>query len=111
MQLHHKSAMGKLSRNRGKNVELAIAREIPGASRNHFEAEDLRHSILSIEVKHRKGMPKILLGWLSQCRSAAEDGKIPVLVVHEAQQKYEDAAVIMDVKSLRRLLERGEESQ
>ena len=103
--------MSKISRTRGKNIELAIAREIPGASRNHFEAEDLRHPILSIEVKHRKSMPKILLGWLSQCLKAAEDDKIPVLVVHEAKLKYEDALACMSVKSLRRLLDRGEEDR
>ena len=32
--------MSRISRTRGKNTELAIAKEL-GAKRNHFEVEDL----------------------------------------------------------------------
>ena len=47
------AVLSRISQTRGKNTELAIAKEL-GAKRNHFEVEDLSHPILSIEVKHRK---------------------------------------------------------
>ena len=37
---------GKIYRNRGRQFEQAVARYM-GAHRNHFEAEDIQHRILS----------------------------------------------------------------
>ena len=64
--------MSRISRTRGKNTELAIAKEL-GAKRNHFEVEDLSHPILSIEVKHRESIPRTIVKWMLSNRKSHLD--------------------------------------
>lgn len=92
--------MAKISRTRGKNTELAIAK-IMGAKRNHFEAEDLRHPILSIEVKHRKKVPVLIKKFMGQAVAACEDGKIPCVVIHEGGEPHTDDLVVMRLYDLK----------
>ncbi len=86
--------MAKISRTRGKNTELAIAK-IMGAKRNHFEAEDLRHPILSIEVKHRKKLPTLIKKFMGQAVAAAADDKIPCVIMHEQSVDHTDDLVLL----------------
>ena len=65
--------MSKISRTRGKNTELAIAKII-GAKRNHFEKEDLSHPLLSVEVKHRKALPVLIKKFMGQAVAACSEG-------------------------------------
>jgi len=95
--------MGKISRTRGKGFELAIAKYL-GCKRNHFESEDLKHPILSVECKHRKELPKSILKWMRQAELAAPEGRIPCVVCHEYQQEYGDSLVIMKLRDIRDLL-------
>jgi len=95
--------MSKISRTRGKNVELAIARYM-GCKRNHFEAEDLQHPILSIEVKHRAAAPVLLRKAMAQAEAAAEQGKIATVVLHEQGQEYGRSYAVMRLKDLRDLV-------
>ena len=52
----------------------------------------------SIEVKHRKELP----GWLHDCIKQAEEnavpGTMPVLVLHEERQRYDDSIVLVAVR-------------
>lgn len=107
--------MAKISRTRGKNTELAIAK-IMGAKRNHFEAEDLRHPILSIEVKHRKKLPTLVTKFMGQAVAACAEGKIPCVVMHEGGAQHTDDLVVMRLYDLEDLVGRvmrgpAEESQ
>lgn len=95
--------MGKISRTRGKNAELGVARYL-GAKRQHFEKEDLEHPVLSIQVKHRKQLPKSLVDWMSQAESDAANGKIPCAVLHEERQRYEDSLVVLRLRDLKKIL-------
>lgn len=95
--------MAKISRTRGKNTELAIAK-IMGAQRNHFEAEDLRHPILSIEVKHRKKLPALVTKFMGQAVAACADDKIPCVVMHEGGSQHTDDLVIMRLYDLEDLI-------
>lgn len=97
--------MAKISRTRGKNTELAIAK-IMGAKRNHFEAEDLRHPILSIEVKHRKKLPALVTKFMGQAVAACADDKIPVVIMHEGSAQHTDDLVIMRLYDLEDLVGR-----
>lgn len=93
--------MSKISRTRGKNFELAVAK-IVGAKRNHFESEDLKHPVYSFECKHRKKLSAQIKKWFGQCTRAA-GSRIPILVMHEERQKYRDSLVVMrlsDFKSI-----------
>ena len=51
---------GSLSRNRGRQFEQAVARYM-GGQRNHFESEDIRHPVLSVECKHRQRHSRMLV--------------------------------------------------
>ena len=99
--------MSKISRTRGKHAELAVARYL-GVRRNHFEAEDLRHPLLSIEVKHRAKLPQLVVKAMAQAEAVAEQGKIPVVVMHEAGQEYSKCLVLMRLDELVGLVGRGE---
>jgi len=59
---------GRLSRNRGRQFEQAVARYM-GGQRNHFESEDIRHPVLSIECKHRKRHSRTLVKWMAQAEA------------------------------------------
>ena len=85
-------------------MEQAVARYM-GGHRNHFEAEDIQHPVLSIECKHRKRHSRMLGKWMAQAEAAAEDGKVPVLVMHEERQEYGHSYAVMRLKDLRGLVE------
>jgi len=100
--------MGRISRTRGKRIELAIARYM-GMKRNHYEEEDLRgHPVISVEVKHREKHSRLLVRWFAQAESAAEDGKTATLVLHEERQEYGDSYVVMRLRDLRAIIGTGE---
>ena len=79
-----------------------------GAKRNHFEAEDLRHPILSIEVKHRKKLPTLIKQFMGQAVAAAEDDKIPVVIMHEGGSEHVADLVVMRLYDLEDLIGRVE---
>jgi hypothetical protein len=95
--------MSKISKTRGKNFELAVARYL-GCKRNHFESEDLKHWLLSIECKHRKKLPVLVTNFIEQAEAAAEESKIPCVVMHEFKQKYEDSLVVLRLKDFKNLV-------
>jgi hypothetical protein len=100
--------MSRLSRQRGKSGELAIAK-FWGMVRNHFEASDLRgHPILSIECKVRSNPIMTLLRWMSQARMAAPQGKVPIVHFHVLGDRRENDLIIMKAKDLRDIVGRGE---
>ncbi len=105
--------MSKISRTRGKKTELAIAK-IMGAKRNHFEAEDLNHPILSIEVKHRKKLPELIKKFMAQAISACAEEKIPCVVMHEGNAQHTDDLVVMrlyDLEDIVGRIMRGSETE
>ena len=77
-----------------------------GAKRNHFEAEDLCHPILSIEVKHRKKIPTLIKNFMGQAVAAAADDKIPCVVMHEGGAEHVDDLVVMRLYDLEDLIGR-----
>ena len=81
--------MSWISRTRGKNTELAIAKEL-GA-----------RPILSIEVKHQKSIPRTIVKWMSQAEAAAAPEKIPCVVLHEHGKSYLDDLVVMRLGDLK----------
>ena len=91
--------MGKISRTRGKNAELAVAKRL-GAKRNHFEREDLFHPILSIEVKCRKKLPVLLMKAMAQARAASPAEKIACVVLHEHGSRHADDLAVIRLEDL-----------
>jgi len=95
----------KISRDRGKRFEQRVAKYLC-VKRNHFEAEDVGHWLLSIECKYRTTLPRSVLRWMEQAEKACdyESGKHPVVVAGEYGKKVTDSLVIMRLKDLDVLL-------
>jgi len=99
--------MAKISRTRGKNTELRVAK-FWGGRRNHFEREDIHHRLLSIEVKGRARIPATLRKWFTQAVGAAPDGKIPVVHIHEAGSDYTDDLCLIRASDLRDIVDEAQ---
>jgi len=87
-----------------KRVEREIAKRF-GTVRNLSQGlavPDVVTHTLSIEVKSRRSLPK----WLSNALKQAEDncvsGTLPLVVLHESGELYNDALVIMRLKDFLR---------
>ena len=84
-----------------------------GAKRNHFEAEDCRHAIFSLETKHRnrQNYPARLRDWFEQARQNARGEKIPLLSIHLAGEIRGNDLVVLRRSDFERLYGRLDENQ
>ena len=82
-----------------KAAERAVAARIGGVRvSNHalgMRTPDCESDWLSVEVKHRKAFPAWLTGALAQAATNATPGKLPVAVLHQEGQRYDDALVVV----------------
>ena len=97
--------MAKISKTRGRNFELAVAKFM-GCQRAHFKAHDTEgHPVFTFECKKRKEHAKTLMRWWTQAVNATEEGKLPALVMGEFRQLTEEALVVIKLKDLKKLLD------
>ena len=61
----------------------------------------------SIEVKHRKNLPEWLHSAMKQAIIEAEH-RVPMVVLHEKQMKYEDSYVILRLKDFKEMTDEQE---
>lgn len=82
-----------------KHTERAIAAKIGGVRiSNHalgLRTPDCESDWLSVEVKHRKALPSWITEAMGQAKRNATPGKLPVAVLHQAGQRYDDALVVV----------------
>jgi hypothetical protein len=93
-----------------KRTERAIAsrlggRRVPVTGRARGDAPDVEHPTLAVEVKHRKELPAWLKEAMAQAEAAARDGKIGVVVLHEAGSRHEQDLVVLRLGDLEELLQ------
>ena len=91
-----------------KKCERMVAR-ILGARRTPAGRPgepDVRGRRLSVEVKHRKQLPRWLVAALEQAERAAGDGELAVCVLHERGMHYRDSLAVLRLRSLEELLSR-----
>ena len=85
-----------------KSVERAIARKVGGERMsNHalgLQTPDVETEIWSIEVKHRKTLPKWLHDSISQAETNASEGKLPLVVLHEKNQRHDNDLVLVRLR-------------
>ena len=89
-----------------KTTEAAVA-WILGTKR------DLIHPVLSINVKHRRQLPRFLIRSMAQAESGAPTDRIPCVVMHQESMHHEHNLVVLRLKDLRDLIikiQEGEES-
>ena len=79
-----------------KHCERMVAKLLGGERTgcNGESRRDVEHPRWSIEVKHRKTLPKWLHSAMEQAETEAEH-RVPIVVLHEKYFTYEDSYVIM----------------
>lgn len=57
----------------------------------------------AVECKHRQSLPGWLLDAVRQARRNAPQGKTPLVVLHEAGSRYDDALVVLRLADFQEL--------
>jgi hypothetical protein len=85
-----------------KVSELKVSKLLGGqrAGAVGREGADVIHPHLSVEVKERRRLPDWLLHAMAQAVGAA-DGRLPMVVLHRAGDRYDDAMVIIRMRDWR----------
>jgi len=83
-----KASERKISRLLGGQRAGAVGREGP----------DVIHPHLAVEVKERRKLPAWLLSAVEQAIMGAPKDKLPMVVLHRAGDRYEDALVVVRLR-------------
>ena len=94
----------------GKNCERMIAKLLGGERTgcNGESRRDVEHPRWSIEVKHRKSLPEWLHDAMNQAILEAEH-RVPLVVLHEKQMKYEDSYILLKLKDFKEITDEQQE--
>jgi hypothetical protein len=95
-----------------KRTERAIARRlggqrVPVAGRARGAVPDVTHPAFAVEVKHRRRLPQWLRTAMAQAEAAARGGQVPIVVLHEAGQRYGSALVVLALADVARAMREG----
>ena len=93
-----------------KHAEREIARLLGGkrSGPTGKSQVDVEHPDLAIEVKHRKNLPEWLHSAMNQAIIEAEH-RVPMVVLHEKQMKYEDSYIILRLKDFKEITNEQQE--
>ena len=83
-----------------KVAALLGGTRIPVSRRGRGHSPDIHHERLSIEVKSRRKLPTWLEDAMRQAEACARDGQLPLIVLHQDGQRYQDALIVMRLKDL-----------
>jgi hypothetical protein len=89
-----------------KVAALLGGKRVPVSGRSCGDSPDIQHDLLSIEVKSRRKLPIWIEDAMTQAETCAQGGQLPVVVLHQDNQRYQDALVVMRLKDL---LSQGDE--
>jgi hypothetical protein len=89
-----------------KVAALLGGTRIPVSGRGRGHSPDIHHERLSIEVKSRRKRPAWLEDAIEQAEACAQDGQLPLMVLHQDGQRYQNALI---VTRLRYLVPQGDE--
>jgi len=86
-----------------KHCERMVAKLLGGVrtGNNGESRRDVEHPHWSIEVKHRQKLPDWIHSAMKQAETEA-DGRVPIVVLHEKNLKYEESYVIMRLHTFNR---------
>jgi len=98
-----------------KDAEREIARRLPGPAvrvpvtgRQRGSAPDIEHARFSLECKHRKQVPLVITAAMAQAKAAAKGiAKIPLVVIHQAGDRYDETYLVVRLVDLVALIEGG----
>ena len=83
-----------------KVAALVGGTRIPVSGRARGHSPDIHHERLSIEVKSRKKLPAWIEDAMKQAEACAHDGQLPLVVLHQDGQRYQEALIVMRLKVL-----------
>ena len=83
-----------------KVAALLGGTRVPVSGRARGHSPDIHHERLSIEVKSRKKLPAWLEDAMEQAEACARDGQLPLIVLHQDGQRYEDTLIVMRLKDV-----------
>lgn len=90
-----------------KAAERAIAAKMNGERTSNqglgSAVADVLTESYAVEVKHRAALPGWLLNAVAQARRNAPRGKTPLVVLHEAGSRYDDALVVVRLADFQEL--------
>lgn len=100
-----------MSRSTWKGTERAIARlvggeRVPVSGRGRGDQPDVRHPLLSLEIKHRDRLPGWLVDAMAQADAAAEPGQVSCVVLHQHGQRHADNVCLLRLADVVRLVDR-----
>ena len=87
-----------------KVAALLGGTRIPVSGRARGYSPDIEHERLSIEVKSRRKLPAWLEDAMRQAEASAENGQLPVAVLHQDGHKYCDSFVVCRLRDFARHL-------
>jgi Holliday junction resolvase hjc len=87
-----------------KNTERELAKalndgsldveRLPVSGRQRGSAPDIKHPFLSIEVKHRKNPPALLVDAMDQAQKSKRGVQLPVVILHQSGRHHKNDLVI-----------------
>ena len=83
-----------------KVAALLGGTRVPVSGRGRGHSPDIQHERFSIEVKSRRKLPAWLEDAMNQAEGCAQDGQLPLIVLHQDGQRYQDALTLMRLKDL-----------
>lgn len=99
-----------------KAAERAIAarlggERVPVSGRHRGSAPDIAHPTYSIEVKHRKALPFWIADAMHQAEASKRSNQLPVVILHEEGQRYDNCYVVVRLKNLNTFIESTQEKE
>ena len=93
-----------------KHCERMIAKLLGGERTgcNGEARRDVEPPRWAIEVKHRKSLPEWLHSAMNQAILDAEH-RVPLVVLHEKQMKYEDSYILLKLKDFKEIADEQQE--
>jgi len=87
-----------------KKAEREIAARLGSHREGPTGAADILTDEFSVEVKHRKTLPKWLHQAMEQSEGHTPPGKKALVVLHETGQRYDDCYVVVRLSDFTELL-------
>lgn len=78
-----------------KATERAVAKILGGKRLGHLGAVDVKARWVSAECKHRQSVPAWLSDAMTQAKRHADEGQLPVVIIHVHGQRHSEDMVVM----------------
>ena len=88
-------------------AELLGGKRVPVSGRTRGDCPDVEHPTLSIECKSRRKLPAWIEDAMKQAEASAQDGRFPVVVLHQDRAPYAESLVVLRLEDFASHLKKG----